>query len=183
MREELRRIQAETGVTAIIVTHDQEEALSLSHRMLVLDNGRVRQAGTPDEVYRRPVDAFVADFVGSFNSIPVTLDGAVARIGGQSLRLPPEVAVPEGDRARLLVRPEELTVGGAAREAPPGALRGRIADVDFAGPVVALTVEVEEVAIRALALSPGVLADPSLVAGAEAWLSVTMDGVQLLADG
>jgi putative spermidine/putrescine transport system ATP-binding protein len=181
VREELRRIQAETGVTAIIVTHDQEEALSLSHRMLVLDSGRVRQAGTPDEVYRRPVDAFVADFVGSFNSIPVTLDGAVARIGRQSLRLPPEVAVPAGDSARLLVRPEELTVGGAASAAPPGALRGRIADVDFAGPVVALTVEVEDVPIRALALSPGVLADPSLVPGAEAWLAVTMDGVQLLA--
>ena len=57
-------------------------------------------------------------------------------------RLPPEVAVPEGDSARLLVRPEELTVGGAASDAPPGALRGRIADVDFAGPVGALTVEV-----------------------------------------
>jgi ABC-type Fe3+/spermidine/putrescine transport system ATPase subunit len=180
VREELRRIQAETGVTAIIVTHDQEEALSLSHRMLVLDNGRVRQAGTPDEVYRRPADAFVADFVGSFNSIPVTVADGVARIGRQSLVLPDGLA---GDGAsRLLVRPEELTVGGAASEAPPGALRGRIADVDFAGPVVALTVEVEEVPIRALALSPGVLADPSLVPGAEAWLAVTMDGVQLLAD-
>jgi putative spermidine/putrescine transport system ATP-binding protein len=178
VREELRRIQAETGVTAIIVTHDQEEALSLSHRMLVLDGGRVRQAGTPDEVYRRPADAFVADFVGSFNSIPVTVSDGVARIGRQSLTLPDGLG--GNGAARLLVRPEEVTVGGAATP-PPGALRGRIADVDFAGPVVALTVDVEDVPIRALALSPGVLADASIVPGAEAWLSVTMDGVQLLA--
>ena len=190
VREELRRIQAETGVTAIIVTHDQEEALSLSHRMLVLDGGRVRQVGTPDEVYRRPADAFVADFVGSFNSIPVTLahgpDGVVASVGGQPLPVPASVAVPDGngDGTRLLVRPEELTVGSVATTAsPPGALRGRIADLDFAGPVVALTVDVEGVPIRALALSPGVLADPSLVPGAEAWLAVAMDGAQLVASG
>jgi ABC-type Fe3+/spermidine/putrescine transport system ATPase subunit len=182
VREELRRIQAETGVTAIIVTHDQEEALSLSHRMLVLDGGRVRQAGTPDEVYRRPADAFVADFVGSFNSIPVTLSNGVARIGHQSLRVPESVEHPGEGEARLLVRPEELTVGSLPGDAPAGALRGRIADLDFAGPVVALTVEVEDVPIRALALSPGVLADPSLVPGAEAWLAVAMDGAQLVAD-
>ena len=102
----------------------------------------------------------------------------VAHIGRQSLALPDGLG--RDGPAQLLVRPEELTVGSAAAP-PPGALRGRIADVDFAGPVVALTVEVEDVPIRALALSPGVLADPSLVPGADAWLSVTMDGVQLLA--
>src|SRR5205085_11945965 len=109
VREELRRIQSETGVTAIIVTHDQEEALSLSHRMLVLDGGRVRQAGTPDDVYRRPADAFVADFVGSFNTLPVTVDGPRIRVGTQTLPL--SDAVPAaGGPARLLVRPEQLAV-------------------------------------------------------------------------
>lgn len=182
VREELRRIQAETGVTTILVTHDQEEALSLSHRMLVLDAGRVRQTGTPDQVYRRPVDAFVADFVGSFNAIPVRVeprgDGAVVRLGRQSLLLP-TASAPAGP-ARLLVRPEELTVrADGDGSAQPGALRGRIADVDFAGPIVTLTVEIERISIRVLALSPGVLADARLAPGAEVWVTVPVQDVQL----
>jgi ABC-type Fe3+/spermidine/putrescine transport system ATPase subunit len=186
VREELRRIQHETGVTAIIVTHDQEEALSLSDRMLVLDAGRVRQSGTPDEVYRRPADAFVADFVGSFNAIPVTVTeaagGVAVRIGAQSLTLPapPGPQAPSAGRARLLVRPEELTVmSAAAADAAPSTLRGRISDLDFAGPVVTLTVEIEGTTVRVLALSPSVLSDPSLTPGAEVWVSIPVHDVQL----
>jgi ABC-type Fe3+/spermidine/putrescine transport system ATPase subunit len=179
VREELRRIQHETGVTAIIVTHDQEEALSLSDRMLVLDAGRVRQSGTPDEVYRRPADAFVADFVGSFNAIPVTVTevagGVAVRIGAQSLTLPASSG-PSAGPARLLVRPEELSVASAAA---PNALRGHISDVDFAGPVVTLAVEIEGATVRVLALSPSVLADPSLTPGAAVWVSVPVHAVQL----
>jgi ABC-type Fe3+/spermidine/putrescine transport system ATPase subunit len=182
VREELRRIQHETRVTAIIVTHDQEEALSLSDRMLVLEGGHVRQAGTPDDVYRHPADAFVADFVGSFNAIPVTVapsaDGAVARWG--------DAAVPLGDGAaaegpaRLLVRPEQLAVHAEANGASPaGAVRGTITDVDFAGPVVTLTVDVAGVAVRVLALSPTVLADPSLVPGAAVRVAFPRDGLRL----
>lgn len=182
VREELRRIQAETGVTTILVTHDQEEALSLSHRMLVLDAGRVRQTGTPDQVYRRPVDAFVADFVGSFNAIPVHVeprgDGAVVSLGRQSLLLP-TTSAPAGP-ARLLVRPEELIVRADGDDsAQPSALRGRIADVDFAGPIVTLAVEIEGLSIRVLALSPSVLADARLVPGAEVWVTVPVQDVQL----
>jgi ABC-type sulfate/molybdate transport systems ATPase subunit len=153
--------------------------------MLVLDAGRVRQSGTPDEVYRRPVDPFVADFVGSFNTVPVRVEprgaGAIAHVGAQSLELP-SASAPAGP-ALLLVRPEELTVSRAG--APGNGLRGRISDVDFAGPVVALTVEVEDVTLRVLALSPGVLADPSLAPGAEVWVSVPVHDVQLApaADG
>ena len=180
VREELRRIQHETGVTAIIVTHDQEEALSLSHRMLVLDAGRVRQSGTPDEVYRRPADGFVADFVGSFNALPVTVAGGRITLGSQSL--PRSEAVPALDGpAHLLVRPEQLSVRRAVGgdRAPDGALRGRIADVDFAGPVVTVTVDVDDVPVRVLALSPTVLADPSLVPGAAVWVAVPVDEVRL----
>jgi ABC-type Fe3+/spermidine/putrescine transport system ATPase subunit len=180
VREELRRIQAETGVTAIIVTHDQEEALSLSHRMLVLDGGRVRQSGTPDEVYRQPVDPFVADFVGSFNALPVTVQDGTARVGAQSLPLPESARTVGEGPARLLVRPEQLGVRRAdGDERPPGALRGRIIDVDFAGPVVTITVDIEAVHVRVLALSPTVLADPSLVPGAAVWVSVPAAEVRL----
>jgi ABC-type Fe3+/spermidine/putrescine transport system ATPase subunit len=180
VREELRRIQHETGVTAIIVTHDQEEALSLSHRMLVLDAGRVRQSGTPDEVYRKPADGFVADFVGSFNVLPVTVEGARARVGAQTLPLSADLRAPDGP-ARLLVRPEQLTMRRAAADDPAvdGALRGRIADIDFAGPVVTITVEVDDVPVRVLALSPTVLADPSLAPGAAVWVSVPVAEIRL----
>ncbi len=184
VREELRRIQAETGVTAIIVTHDQEEALSLSHQMLVLESGRVRQTGTPDEVYRRPVDAFVADFVGSSNAVPVLVESrgaeAAVRLGGQTLSMPGPASITGA--AQLLVRPEELIVCSVANsDPPPDALRGWITDIDFAGPVVTLRVRVEDVSLRVLALSPSVLADPSLEPGAEVWVSVPISSLQLTA--
>jgi ABC-type Fe3+/spermidine/putrescine transport system ATPase subunit len=179
VREELRRIQHETGVTAIIVTHDQEEALSLSHRMLVLDAGRVRQSGTPDEVYRQPADGFVADFVGSFNALAVTVKGTRIRVGAQTLPLSPGLQALDGP-ARLLVRPEQLTVrrAGDDEAAADGALRGRIADIDFAGPVVTITVDVDDVPVRVLALSPTVLSDPSLAPGAAVWVSVPVDEIR-----
>ncbi|TIN31075.1 MAG: ABC transporter ATP-binding protein, partial [Mesorhizobium sp.] len=79
MRVEIKKIQKATGITAIFVTHDQEEALSMSDRIVVMNAGSVEQIGTPEEVYERPATAFVADFLGKANM----LAGTVSRSDGQ----------------------------------------------------------------------------------------------------
>ena len=82
VRTELKEIQQSLGKTTILVTHDQEEALSISDRIAVFDAGRIRQIGTPYEVYSRPADQFVADFVGIANFVPATGPRQQCRRGG-----------------------------------------------------------------------------------------------------
>jgi ABC-type Fe3+/spermidine/putrescine transport system ATPase subunit len=107
VRLELRRIQRTLGVTTLLVTHDQDEALSLSDRLLVLDRGEVQQIGTPDELYLRPANRFVADFLGTANLLP----------GGR--HLPGEAGGAVNGHASLaLVRPERIVLQPAS--APDG---------------------------------------------------------------
>ncbi len=132
---ELMRIQDETGVTCIVVTHDQEEAMTLSDRIAVMDRGEVRQVGKPAEVYEAPQNRFVAGFLGAITFLPAT----VAETGPQGLRLEtpdlgPVTAAPrgglsEGQEVTLALRPEKLTLGdgGANRVA------GRVQDLAYFG--------------------------------------------------
>ena len=113
MQVELKAIQRKLGVTTVFVTHDQGEALSMSDRVVVMSAGHVRQIGTPDEIYRRPQDPFVAGFVGDVNILPgryVGRDGAaMLELGGTTLRLPAErVHATIGERLDVYVRPENL---------------------------------------------------------------------------
>ncbi len=114
LREEIRRIQLELGITTVFVTHDQAEALSVADRVGVMRAGRLEQVASPDELYERPATAFVAEFVGTMNRLPATLsDGVVELLG---VRRPVAGAAPSGP-VEALVRPEALvvTAGGAGR--------------------------------------------------------------------
>ena len=120
MQVELKEIQRKLGVTTIFVTHDQSEALSLSDRIAVMSDGRIRQLGTPDEIYRRPVDRFVASFVGDVNVLHARLeriDGATAEValGAARVLVPtaPLQGAATGDAVDLFVRPEDLRVAEA----------------------------------------------------------------------
>src|SRR5690606_31165775 len=104
MQVELRQLQQKLGITTIVVTHDQREAMTMADLVVVMGEGRIRQAAAPIEIYRRPADAFVADFIGSTNLLDVARDGqGRAVVAGVVL---PGVALPEGvGQARLSVRP------------------------------------------------------------------------------
>jgi putative spermidine/putrescine transport system ATP-binding protein len=117
MQVELREIQRKLGVTTIFVTHDQSEALSLSDRLAVMSEGRIRQLGAPEEIYRRPCDRFVASFVGDANVLRGRLDRidgahAVLAIGSVRVKVPPGPLLGAGASAPvdLYVRPEQLRV-------------------------------------------------------------------------
>ncbi|MGI8712327.1 MAG: ABC transporter ATP-binding protein [Solirubrobacteraceae bacterium] len=109
----LKELQSSLGLTTVFVTHDQDEALSMSDRILVMDHGEILQAGTPEEVYREPVSRFVAEFLGHCNILTgrVTAsdrDGLriMTEFGSAELRLPPQDAVQVGDVVEIALRPE-----------------------------------------------------------------------------
>lgn len=122
MRFELKRLQRELGLTTIYVTHDQSEALALSHEIAVMNEGRIRQIGSPRDIYERPANRFVADFVGQTNFI----DGVVvAQLGGQSYEVRADFGVLKvtayeslavGDKVLLSVRPEDVALSEARPE-------------------------------------------------------------------
>ena len=142
MQTELSRIHRQVGTTFVFVTHDQEEALSMATRIAIMSGGHVLQQGTPREVYDRPANRFVANFVGDANF----LVGTVRRSdGGTSLELADGLSVdaPEGAApgpATLMVRPEFLKLGGAETSAPVRGIPGRIVNVAFLGNHTRITV-------------------------------------------
>ncbi len=122
MRAGIRRVCKEAGVTAIYVTHDQQEALSTGDRIAVLVGGRVSQVGTPRELYERPVDRTVAEFIGEANLLPGTVSGpdsVLTALGTlRSLSMPAGLA--PGARVTVCLRPERLLLGPGAAPGTPG---------------------------------------------------------------
>ncbi len=111
LREEIRRIQLEFGITTLFVTHDQDEALAIADRIAVLNNGAIEQIGTPAQVYSSPVNSFVAQFVGSVNVFTEIIDSNNAVVVlGQRLNLDRWSVGSIGSKVRLMVRPESISV-------------------------------------------------------------------------
>jgi len=108
LREEIRRLQLELGITTLFVTHDQEEALSMADRVAVMRTGRLEQCASPADLYGRPATAFVAEFVGTMSRIPGTLDGDRVEVLGR--RLPVDGDAPAPGEVDVLVRPEAVRV-------------------------------------------------------------------------
>ncbi|MEQ1701163.1 MAG: ABC transporter ATP-binding protein, partial [Ilumatobacteraceae bacterium] len=127
LRDEIRRIQTEVGITTLFVTHDQEEALAISDRICVMSSGRLEQLGTPTEVYRQPTTAFVARFVGLMNELPADV-GAAGEVSvlGHRIDVPSARALAHGTSAHVLVRPEDMVLNGDG-------LAGSVTSVTFQG--------------------------------------------------
>ena len=119
MRAELKLLQRETGITFIFVTHDQEEALSMSDRIAVMSAGKLQQIGTPEDVYEHPANRFVADFIGETNLLEAVAsavdgDAVTCQFGGASISALCQGGVRPGQVGWLSIRPERLTISAAA---------------------------------------------------------------------
>jgi putative spermidine/putrescine transport system ATP-binding protein len=130
MRIEIKRLHRETGATIIFVTHDQEEALALSDRICLMNDGEIEQLGTPEDIYERPANTFVADFIGASNLIygTTTADGRMESAEGV-LPLPADCSAEAGRRVALVIRPEKLLLS----KSDTGALSGRVEESIYAG--------------------------------------------------
>ncbi|MDO9526290.1 MAG: ABC transporter ATP-binding protein [Gemmobacter sp.] len=143
LRNEIREIQRKLGITTIFVTHDQEEALSMSDRVVVMNGGIAEQVGTPFEIYNRPSTRFVASFVGTLNQVQVTVvdpDQGIVTLADQPIRLGQPIAKSIGATIAIALRPEALRLG--ADPSRDVALTGRIDEVHFLGSVIRVVAEI-----------------------------------------
>jgi len=177
MQVELRRIQRQVGITTIFVTHDQEEALTLSDRIAIFDSGRIIQEGAPMAVYERPVTRFAAGFLGEANFLPGRVTaieaGGLARIaldiGGEaSCRL---TSGQVGQTVLLALRPEKITLATDGQSGV-NAVRGKVLDVVFSGNSTTYRIAVGE---QVMILFRQNLAQGTVAPGTEAVLSWSPD--------
>lgn len=118
LRHEIKELQRKLGVTTIMVTHDQEEALSMADRIVVMNHGVIDQVGTPTEIYRHPKTLFVADFIGETNQFPATIVAATSvAIAGTELSCAPH-DIPPGAQAIAVIRPVDIIPHGAGAQSP-----------------------------------------------------------------
>ena len=158
MRMELKQLQKDTGITFVFVTHDQEEALTMSDRIAVMSAGRVQQIGPPREIYEAPVNRFVADFIGQANFLPVSVQGREARgwrVGLAGIELvvdgAPEANFAAGSQALLLVRPESMRL----RADGEGRLTGRVERTAYLGSLAEYDLELVGQRVAAVRYDPG----------------------------
>jgi putative spermidine/putrescine transport system ATP-binding protein len=177
LREEIRRIQLELGITTLYVTHDQEEALSVSDHVAVMYGGRIEQMGSPAEMYSAPATPFVAEFIGTMNRFEGTVvDGGVEH-GGTTLQIEAARGRPRGERVLVLVRPETVEVGPANGGGGSNTLVGDVVTQTFLGPVTRLKI---------LGAGVDVIADVptqkalSLPVGTRVSAALPVEGVRLL---
>jgi putative spermidine/putrescine transport system ATP-binding protein len=146
LRKEIRAIQRQLGITTVYVTHDQEEALSLSDRVVVMSEGHIEQIGTPSEIYNFPSTAFVASFVGTLNLVTAgVIDAGAGRLSvdGQEVRTSKVVTdVPADKLVTLALRPEGIALGEG--EAGSNRLRGTVEDINFLGSIVRIRIRLSE---------------------------------------
>jgi ABC-type Fe3+/spermidine/putrescine transport system ATPase subunit len=150
VRAEIRKLQKELAITTVYVTHDQEEALTLSDRIAVLDHGKLQQVGTPWDLYERPANPFVADFIGINNLIPGRVDGPAEAEGAVTVKTDVGPLVSEcdarlqtGDSCMVCVRPETASIGEAraVREGDNG-ISGDVSFASFIGNAIRYDVEI-----------------------------------------
>ena len=153
LRNEIRRIQQQLKMTAIYVTHDQEEALAISDRIAVMAKGRIEQLDLPEEIYNNPRTVFAATFVGTsnhFNGLLKSASEGLCQVDKQTIHVPPVPNLPDGDQVLIMVRPEEVSIHNAEEGADYSAngagnqIAGVIELRTFLGPFTRFHVRINE---------------------------------------
>ena len=186
MQHELKRIQREVGITFVYVTHDQEEALTMSDRIAVMNEGNVEQIGTPEQIYHAPESVFVAGFIGVANLLPVAVESvgdATAEVvlpGGRRASVAMAREAPEaGGRATVMVRPERVALTMSEPTSDGSTLGASVSDLTFQGPVVRAVLVADDG--TELVAHVGPEADlPMLRPGDRVWVSWERDAARLL---
>jgi putative spermidine/putrescine transport system ATP-binding protein len=171
LRDQIRRIQLEVGITTLFVTHDQEEALAIADRVGVMRAGRLEQLASPTEVYSRPASAFVAEFVGLSNKLAGTVSGSTVTVRGQELPLV-DTSTPAGS-VTALVRPEAVTLASDST-GDSGPLSGTVIATTFLGATSRITVDLGDTTILA---QLGTSEATELPAGSRVTLTIRPDPV------
>ena len=157
MRSEIRRLQKTLSITTVYVTHDQEEAMAVSDHVAVMNEGRIVQIGTAEDLYTRPESTFVAQFIGRINILPAEVKeveetSATVAIFNEAFQIPKSaVSLVRGQRIKVFIRPESIELtkdGGETR------LRGRIAEKTFLGEKVDYQVEIAGHSLNATSYDP-----------------------------
>ena len=180
LRHEIKALQRRLGVTTAMVTHDQEEALTMADRIVVMNQGAIEQIGTPQEVYRKPATAFVADFVGAMNFV----DGTFAApdrvtVGNLSFACPPQDGLPPHSKVRLCIRPEDVRVRDLPADAP-NRLTVEVAELDFVGAFCRATLRAGEVSLVA-DFSSNLMRDLGVERGRKLDIALPADRVRVFA--
>ncbi|MGL4496972.1 MAG: putative 2-aminoethylphosphonate ABC transporter ATP-binding protein [Beijerinckiaceae bacterium] len=167
LRDEIKSLQRRLGVTTIMVTHDQEEALSMADRIVVMNHGVIEQVGTPEDIYRKPATAFVADFVGHMTFLDARIVAPQrVEVGGLGLDVLSTHGFAVGETVSLAMRPEDIRIRNVT-EATPNRFEAAIGEMGFLGsfartslrpraaPETAITADFSSNALRDLNLQPG----------------------------
>jgi iron(III) transport system ATP-binding protein len=186
LRHEIKALQRRLGITTIMVTHDQEEALAMADRIVVMNHGAIEQIGTPLAIYTEPSSLFVARFVGQMNLLQAIADAEPgwARLGSLALRHRPGVAPSPGTRLSLAIRPEEIQIGPAVTNAA-NRLDGRVAAIQFLGAFTRLSLTLPDRGAPPLEcdLPAGAVADVGVKEGVDLPLALPPAHLRVFVDG
>ncbi len=185
LRDEIKQLQRRLGVTTIMVTHDQEEALAMADRIVVMNQGVIEQVGAPEEIYRRPATPFVADFVGTMTFLDAEVAGPAAlRFGTVELKCSDAGRFTNGSTVRIGLRPEEIRVRNIDA-ATPNQLATRVTSLDFLGSFCRAQLEpavLPDVAILA-DFSANLMRDLAVVEGQQLTIALPPDSLRVFAKG
>jgi iron(III) transport system ATP-binding protein len=183
LRDEIKSLQRKLGITTIMVTHDQEEALAMADRIVVMNQGVIEQVGTPSEVYRKPASVFVADFVGSMTFLDARVSGVNRlRLGSIDLACSDTLRFVEGDIVRVGFRPEEIQVRNVA-SATTNRVVTHVAGLDFLGSFCRARLKPEGVpdAVILADFSANLMRDLSVAEGQELAVALPPDSLHVFA--
>lgn len=177
MRTEIRKIQKKLGITAIYVTHDQAEAMSLSDQIILMNKGKIVQQGTPQELYYTPNCPFAADFIGEVNFLPgavISIEGGEATVSvcGTTIKQPAHEALQEGGECKVVLRPESITLEDK------GKIKCKVLVSTFMGAYHYYQAKTDEVIVKVTEYNPK--SHHIYEAGDEAWLSFDEKDLHIL---